>query len=65
MSCIALVEALIDDALARQKAGRVTREDCVERMIDAALDCSKGDREAMSAALDAAIASGYIIINRP
>jgi hypothetical protein len=55
------LEENLDAAIARQQAGRVRREDCVERMIEAALGMSRNDHAAMDAALDAALASGYVI----
>jgi hypothetical protein len=65
ISTIGLVEACIEDAIARQKAGRVTREECVERMKEALMKNTGSWHAAMDAALDAALASGYVIINRP
>jgi hypothetical protein len=65
MSTIGLIEACVEDAIARQKAGRVTREECVERMKETLMKSTGSWHTAMDAALDAALASGYVIINRP
>jgi hypothetical protein len=77
MSTIGLIEACVEDAIARQKAGRVTRETCIEAMAEAAYaedelltwselnaEMKAGWRDEQSRALDAALASGYVIINR-
>jgi hypothetical protein len=65
MSTIGLIEACVEDAIARQNAGPVTREECVERMKEALMKSTRNWHTAMDAALDAALASGYVVINRP
>jgi hypothetical protein len=65
ISCIALVEACVEDAIARQKAGRVTRDQCLEAMKVALMKNTGSWHTAMDAALDAALASGYVVINQP
>jgi hypothetical protein len=65
MSTIGLIEACVEDAIARQRAGRVTREECVERMKEALMKSTGSWHAAMNAALDAALASANVIINRP
>lgn len=86
MSTLNRLEANLEAAIAEQRAGRVTREQCVEAMACAAWDLRVGDNhlktkwkklrkskwdtdkrlvaehiKQQEAALDAAIASGYVV----
>ena len=66
-SCIALVEALVEDAIARQQE-RHAQEDCAKAIKPVIISCypSFGPFAAAGkAALDAAIARGHVIVNRP
>jgi hypothetical protein len=59
-SCIALVEALVEDALRKQ---------CIEAMAHAIYLTEATSltytTDYAKAALDAAIASGYVVVNKP
>ena len=61
-----IIEACVEDAIARQQK-RHAREDCVKVMERAIISCypSPGPYAAAEAALDAALASGYVITSRP
>ena len=86
MSMLDQLEENLEAAIARQRAGRVTREQCIEAMACAAWDLRVGDNplktkwkklrkskwdtdkrlvaehiKQQEAALDAAIASGYVV----
>jgi hypothetical protein len=76
MSTIGMFEALVDDALVRQEArhatedGRdLTREKCLEAMAQAIYLTEATSltytTDYAKAALDAAIASGYVVVNKP
>jgi hypothetical protein len=65
-STLELMETVVEEAHARQRAGRVTREQCVEAMEQAIVAYDSGleiyhPRRIAAAALDAAIASGYVV----
>jgi hypothetical protein len=63
ISTLELMEANVEEAIARQQAGRVTREECIKAM-DKAYGAGEPPAEYegdMEAALDAAIASGYVV----
>ena len=61
MSMLDQLEENLEAAIARQQAGRVTREQCVEAMRKALLENTGNWHSAMDAALDAAIATGYVV----
>jgi hypothetical protein len=64
MSYLEQVEANLQAAIVEQQAGRMTREECVEAMKDALMKNTGSWHSAMDAALDAAIASGYVVVNK-
>jgi hypothetical protein len=67
MSTLDRLEHNLEAAIAEQQAGRVTREQCIKAM-DKAYGAGEPPAEYegdMEAALNAAIASGYVVINRP
>ena len=81
MSMLDQLEENLEAAIARQRAGRVTREACIDAMGIAIVradrlanesanadgekwdtwDIGASPRERLEAALDAAIASGYVV----
>jgi hypothetical protein len=75
MSMLDRLEHNLEDAIAEQQAGRVTREQCVEAMAKAAFgknfhwDHTVEETKVLwrleaSRALDAAITSGYVVVNK-